>query len=47
MPIWWVGLVGIISLSVGAYWDVGWLLAVGGLSLLSAALGLLGALFRG
>jgi hypothetical protein len=46
MPIWWVGLVGIVGLILGFLFDVGWLKFFGVLSLLGAAIGLLKAMVR-
>ena len=46
MPIWWVGLVGIVGLITGFLFNVGWLKFFGVLSLVGAAVGLLLAMIR-
>ncbi len=46
MPIWWVGLCGVVGLAVGYIFQLDWAKLFGMISLASAALGLLLALIR-
>ena len=46
MPVWWVGLVGVVLLGAGLISSIDGLVAAGALSLLSAVLGLVFGLMR-